>query len=75
MKTTVVVRLASPATEMAREEIPKQIAFLSKDIEAIRFEDEGAASKDLLTGMMIDAPSARMSTTPTMVAPLRCRFL
>lgn len=51
MKTTVVVRLASPATEMAREEIPKQIAFLSKDIEAIRFEDEGAS-------LVFEAPEA-----------------
>ncbi len=43
MRSTVVVELPSPATEMAREEIPKQIAFLSRDIEAIRFERDGSA--------------------------------
>jgi len=51
MRTTVVVELASPATEMAREEIPKQIAFLSKDIESIRFERDGAA-------LVFEAPEA-----------------
>lgn len=38
----VVVALASPATEMAQEEIPKQIAFLSKNITDITFEENGA---------------------------------
>src|SRR4051795_8919949 len=36
------VRLAAPAHEMAREEILKQAAFLSKDISAIRFSEDGA---------------------------------
>ena len=53
MKATVVVKLAAPATEMAREEIPKQIAFLSKDIESIRFEDDGAS-------LVFEAPEAEI---------------
>jgi seryl-tRNA synthetase len=43
MNHTVTVELKSPATEMAQEEIPKQIAFLCKDIANIRFAREGAA--------------------------------
>ncbi|WP_437731665.1 hypothetical protein [Sorangium sp. So ce1335] len=43
MRKTVTVELATPATEMAQEEIPKQIAFLSKEISNIRFVREGAA--------------------------------
>ncbi|MCC6551611.1 MAG: hypothetical protein IT372_01145 [Polyangiaceae bacterium] len=43
MIRTVTVELATPASEMAQEEIPKQIAFLSKDISRIRFVREGAA--------------------------------
>ena len=43
MRRVVTVELAAPATEMAQEEIPKQIAFLSKEIANIRFVREGAA--------------------------------
>lgn len=43
MRTTVRVELATPATEMAQEEIPKQIAFLSREISGIRFVRGGAA--------------------------------
>lgn len=43
MKRRVTVELATPATEMAQEEIPKQIAFLAKEISDIRFVREGAA--------------------------------
>ncbi|AUX25380.1 hypothetical protein SOCEGT47_059250 [Sorangium cellulosum] len=43
MRKIVTVELATPATEMAQEEIPKQIAFLSKDIANIRFVRGGAA--------------------------------
>jgi hypothetical protein len=35
------IRLASPAHEMAREEILKQAAFLSKDIGQIHFSEDG----------------------------------
>jgi hypothetical protein len=48
---TVTVELKSPATEMAQEEIPKQIAFLSKEISNIRFVRGGAA-------LEFDAPEA-----------------
>jgi len=36
-----IVRLATPAHEMAQEEILKQASFLSKDIEAVRFAADG----------------------------------
>jgi len=37
-----IVRLSAPAQEMAREEILKQSAFLSRDITSIRFSEDGA---------------------------------
>lgn len=43
MKRTITVELATPAAEMAQEEIPKHVAFLSKDISDIRFVRGGAA--------------------------------
>ena len=43
MIRTVTVELKTPATEMAQEEIPKQIAFIAKEISNIRFVREGAA--------------------------------
>ena len=52
MIRTVTVELQSPASEMAQEEIPKQIAFLSKDIDRIRFAREGAV-------LQFDAPEER----------------
>ena len=39
---TFSVRLNTPAHEMAREEIRKQVAFLSRDIANVRFLDNGA---------------------------------
>ena len=39
--TSNSVRLQSPASEMAREEISKQVAFLSKSITNVRFSDDG----------------------------------
>jgi seryl-tRNA synthetase len=38
---TFAVKLASPAHEMAQEEIGKQVAFLSRDIQDVRFSPEG----------------------------------
>lgn len=48
----ITVELDKPASEMAQEEIPKQIAFLSKDVANIRFLREGAA-------LEFDAPEER----------------
>jgi seryl-tRNA synthetase len=39
--STFTVQLTSPAHEMAQEEIRKQVAFLSKDIRAVRFSSTG----------------------------------
>ena len=39
--TTFTVQLNSPAHEMAREEIRKQVAFLSKDLQNVRFSEQG----------------------------------
>lgn len=39
--TTFTVQLSGPAHEMAREEIRKQVAFLSRDISAVRFSEAG----------------------------------
>ncbi|MGH9453440.1 MAG: hypothetical protein ACRD2O_05665, partial [Terriglobia bacterium] len=47
---TFTVELNTPAHEMAREEIGKQIAFLSKDIRNVRFSGEGK-------GIDFDAPA------------------
>jgi len=41
--TTNSVRLQSPASEMAREEIAKQVAFLSKTISNVRFSEDGTS--------------------------------
>ena len=38
-RTRIQVKLAGPATEMAQEEIEKQVAFLSKTISNIKFAD------------------------------------
>jgi seryl-tRNA synthetase len=38
---TFTVQLSAPAHEMAREEIRKQAAFLSKDLHGMRFVEEG----------------------------------
>jgi hypothetical protein len=51
MIRTVTVELQTPATEMAQEEIPKQIAFIAKEISNIRFVREGAA-------LQFDVPAA-----------------
>jgi len=42
MTRRYVVRLSAPAQEMAQEEIGKQIAFLARGIENIRFGEDGA---------------------------------
>lgn len=43
MTRQYVIRLATPANDMAQEEIQKQIAFLARGIERVRFSDAGAA--------------------------------
>jgi seryl-tRNA synthetase len=39
--TTFTVQLSPPPHEMAREEIRKQVAFLSKDLHNVRFSEQG----------------------------------
>src|SRR5262249_54180751 len=39
---TISIRLAGPASEMAREEIQKQVAYLSREIANARFAPDGA---------------------------------
>jgi hypothetical protein len=46
---TMSIRLASPAHEMAREEIQKQVAYLSREISNARFNSDG-------TVLEFDAP-------------------
>src|SRR5690242_13511627 len=55
---TFSIRLNTPAHDMAREEIRKQVAFLSRHISNVRFSDDGAR-------MDFDAPpgdGARLQT-------------
>ena len=49
MTTTVraTVRLASPAHEMAREEILKQVAYLSREISSPRFAPDATTSSTM----------------------------
>lgn len=49
MTRTAIVRLPAPANEMAREEIEKKVAHLSKGIRNMRFAEAGAA-------LLFDAP-------------------
>lgn len=42
MTRRVSVVLSSPATEMAREEIQKQVVYLSRGIQNVRFDESGA---------------------------------
>lgn len=51
MSTTITVELKSPASEMAQEEILKQVAFLSKGVSNHRFAGGGAV-------LQFDAPPA-----------------
>lgn len=49
MTRTLTIPLATPPHDMAREEIQKQVAFLSRDIRNVRFCDGG-------TALQFDAP-------------------
>ena len=63
MTTTRSVRLQSAPSDMAQEEIRKQIAFLSKNISNIQFSDDGA-------GIQFDAPDAEAAEMEAAVAQL-----
>ena len=45
-KTRVTVKLQAPATEMAQEEIIKQVAFLATGIHQVRFSDASTLEFD-----------------------------
>jgi hypothetical protein len=57
---TFTVALAAVPHEMAREEIQKQVAFVSRDIQNVRFGDDGAQ-------ILFDAPSENGASLETEV--------
>jgi seryl-tRNA synthetase len=65
--TTNSVRLQSPASEMAREEISKQVAFLSKSITNIKFSEDG-------TSITFDADSEQADSLQASVQQLGNRI-
>ena len=60
---TVRVELATPAHEMAQEEIGKQVAHLAKTIRNVRFQEEGKA-------LLFDAPAPETGTLRPQVEAL-----
>ncbi len=61
------VRLQSPASEMAREEIRKQVAFLSKSISNVSFSEDGGA-------INFDAPEGEGTALESQVQQLGNRM-
>jgi seryl-tRNA synthetase len=64
---TVSISLASPAHEMAREEIQKQVAYLSREISGARFARDGAV-------LEFDAPADSAAELATQVEALARRI-
>jgi seryl-tRNA synthetase len=60
---TVQVALATPAHEMAQEEIGKQVAHLAKTIRNVRFTDDGAV-------LSFDAPASEIAVLRPQVEAL-----
>lgn len=66
MKQTLQITLKSPASEMAQEEILKQVAFLDREITGQRFAADGLA-------LEMDVPTARAAELGRQVEELATR--